>query len=223
MHYFEPWTSTHVLWLGISVVQIALPLAVARCGWCWLARWIVGIELVWAASGVVLLITERGSARWLDVLPLHLCDLVVGIVAIAFVWRHPLAFELAYCYGLAGSIQALLTPDIAGSMPLWRLAYFFGAHAAVIAAVLYLTAVERLRPRPGTIGRAIGGLAIYAATLGAFNALAGTNYGYLCSKPTQPSLLDVLGPWPWYILAVGAIGTVCFWLLLLPFRPNRSQ
>lgn len=183
----------------------------------------VGLELLWGASGAVLLLTERGSTDWVHVLPLHLCDLVLGIAIVAFVFRQPLAFELAYCFGLAGSTQALLTPDIAGPLPLWRLAYFFGAHAAVIAAVLFLALVERMRLRPGTLRRALGALTLYAVAIGSFNAAAGTNYGYLCHKPQQPSLLDYLGPWPWYILAVGLIAALCCWLLLLPFAQRAPR
>ena len=34
---------------------------------------------------------------------------------------------------------------------------------------------------------------------------------------TGTSLIDVLGPWPWYILALEGVGLVLFFLLYLPF------
>lgn len=209
---FAPFGAIHAAWLGVAAIVVLLPLLLAR--WkAHLARAAVALELCWAASGAVLLFTERGAARWQDALPLHLCDLVVVIVAIAFFWRQQTAFELAYFYGLTGSLAALLTPDISGIMPLWRVAYFFGGHAAVITAVVYLVAVEHRRPAQGAVLRAMIGLAIYTAVIGTFNAIAGTNYGYLCHKPHQPSLLDWLGPWPWYIASLGVVGLVCFILL----------
>lgn len=53
----------------------------------------------------------------------------------------------------------------------------------------------------------------WAAGAMVFNALAGTNYGFLNSKPTTPSLLDVLGPWPVYLLPeIGLVLTV--WALM---------
>lgn len=226
MQTFAPLTSAHLLWLGITVAVVMLPLVLAR----WDRR--AGAVSLWvlvvgAASGVVLLITERGTARWQDALPLHLCDLVLGIVALALATRWQFAYELAYFYGLAGSTQALLTPDLSGAFPVWRLAYFFGAHGAVIAAVLYLTLHEGMRPRPRSTRYAMAGLAVYVAAIGSLNALLDTNYGYLCQKPAHPSLLDWLGPWPWYIGAMGAIGLVCFELLavlarLLPLTPPRT-
>jgi len=223
MEVFVPWTPAHFRWLAISALFVGLPLLVARCGSPRLAQWIVGPRPVGSASGAIILVTERGTTEWVHVLPLHLCDLVLVVALVAFLSRHPLAFELAYCFGIAGSTQAVLTPDIAGQLPLWRIAYFFGAHAAVIAAVLYLAVVERLRPRPGTVRRVMAVLALYAVAIGSFNALAGTNYGYLCHKPQQPSLLDYLGPWPWYILAVGLIAALCCWLLVLPFRRHQTH
>jgi uncharacterized membrane protein YwaF len=35
--------------------------------------------------------------------------------------------------------------------------------------------------------------------------------------PETPSLIDLLGPWPWYILSLEAIGLVTCVILYLPF------
>lgn len=209
---FAPFTAIHALCTSGAGVLVVLPLLLARWKTA-LARAAVALELCWSASGAFLLFTERGAMRWQDALPLHLCDLVVVIVALAFFGRHQIAFELAYFYGLTGSLAAVVTPDISGTMPLWRLAYFFGGHAAVIAAVVYLVAVEHRRPAQGAVLRAMVGLAVYTVVIGTFNAIAETNYGYLCRKPHQPSLLDWLGPWPWYIASLGALGLVGFSVL----------
>jgi uncharacterized membrane protein YwaF len=56
------------------------------------------------------------------------------------------------------------------------------------------------------------------ATVLGLNALLGTNYGYLCAKPENPSLLDHLGPWPWYLLSLEGLALALFLLLDLPFR-----
>jgi len=62
----------------------------------------------------------------------------------------------------------------------------------------------------------------YGLAVGTMDAITGWNYGYLCRKPSQPSLLDFLGPWPWYLLSLEAIGFVSFLILDLPWRLSGS-
>ena len=37
------------------------------------------------------------------------------------------------------------------------------------------------------------------------NALLGSNYGYVNGKPSEATVLDLLGPWPAYVAAEMAI------------------
>jgi uncharacterized membrane protein YwaF len=47
---------------------------------------------------------------------------------------------------------------------------------------------------------------------------------YLCRKPKSASVLDLFGPWPFYILAGEVAAVVLFYLLWLPFsrRPPAT-
>ena len=62
------------------------------------------------------------------------------------------------------------------------------------------------------------GLNCYALAVGGLDAIAGWNYGYLCRKPSEPSLLDFLGPWPWYLLSLEVVAFLMFLVLDLPWR-----
>ena len=65
-------------------------------------------------------------------------------------------------------------------------------------------------------------LNLYALSVGTVNAIMGWNYGYLCHKPYAPSLLDLLGPWPWYLLAIELLALVTFLILYLPWRLKKQ-
>ena len=66
-------------------------------------------------------------------------------------------------------------------------------------------------------------LLAYALAVGAFNAVFGTNYMYLCQKPRNASVLDLLGPWPFYLGGGAVIGLMLFWLVWLPVRPEAAK
>ena len=43
------------------------------------------------------------------------------------------------------------------------------------------------------------------AVVGLLDFALGWNYGYLIRRPLRPSLLDHLGPWPWYIISATVV------------------
>jgi hypothetical protein len=101
--------------------------------------------------------------------------------------------------------MALLTPDLWEPFPSFSTVQFFVAHGLVLVGALYLVWSGQARPRPGSIWKAMLGLNIFAAIAGTFDFFFKTNYMYLRTKPRNPSLLDFLGPWPWYLATSEAI------------------
>jgi hypothetical integral membrane protein (TIGR02206 family) len=146
-------------------------------------------------------------------LPFQLSD-AVSLVAVAALWRpRPLLVELVYFWAFTASLQAVVTPDLRQDFPdvLWFT--YYATHVGAILAACLLVFVERRVPRPGAW------LRVYAITLG-FAALAavatiatGGNYMFLRRKPVDGSLLDVMGPWPVYIVAGAALGLLLFFAL----------
>jgi uncharacterized membrane protein YwaF len=49
------------------------------------------------------------------------------------------------------------------------------------------------------------------------NYMLGSNYMYTLRKPATSSLLDYMGPWPWYLLVAEFVALFLFLLLYLPF------
>jgi len=56
-------------------------------------------------------------------------------------------------------------------------------------------------------------LNLYGLTALSLDLAFGWNYGYLLYKPSQPSLFDFLGSWPWYLVSIEAIALANFCFL----------
>jgi hypothetical integral membrane protein (TIGR02206 family) len=150
-------------------------------------------------------------------LPFQLCDWVIFACAAALLWQRQLAYELAWFWGLSGTLQAILTPDLVEDFPGVHFLTFQLLHAGVIVAVLYLTFGLGMRPRPGSVLRVWLWLQGYVAVTAVVDWLLGANYGYLWRKPGRASLYDVLGPWPWYLLSLEALSLALFLACYAPF------
>lgn len=174
-----------------------------------------------------------GQAAWLsldapksldNILPLHLCDIAAVTAGFALLTRKPLLCALTYFWGLAATVQALVTPAIGVGFPHLPFVMFFVHHFAVVGAALYLPLVDGWRPRKpfwkGPCEVYLWSL-VYMTVAMTANVLLGTNFGFLARPPENPSLIDHLGPWPWYLLPMQGLAIVFFLLLALPFARNR--
>lgn len=150
-------------------------------------------------------------------LPMQLCDWTLFAVVIALIWRAQTAFELAYFWGLCGTLQALFTPAIGTDLEIYRQLVFFLDHAGIVAGVLFLLLVPRLRPR--TLWRVFLGSEFFLATALAVNALTGANYGFLAHPPTQASLLDVFSQMHWlYVVEINLVALAFFLAAYAPWQ-----
>jgi hypothetical integral membrane protein (TIGR02206 family) len=162
-------------------------------------------------------------------IPLQLCDIAELMAAYALWTRKQWAFALTYFWGLLLSSQALLTPDIgtpregAPDFPSHLFLTFFTLHVLVVWSAVYLTWGRGMRPRWRDFRMAV------AVTLGwvgftlLFNWLVGTDYGYLNRKPPTASALDLLGPWPVYLVAEIAIVIAVWALMTWPWQWSRRR
>jgi hypothetical integral membrane protein (TIGR02206 family) len=165
----------------------------------------------------------HGQLTFPNHLPLELCDASLCLVIIALFTLNKTIFDLAYYGALAGASMALLTPNLWEPFPSFTTVQFFVAHGLIVAGALYLVWSKQARPRPGSVGRAMLGVNVFAAFVGTFDFTFKTNYMYLRNKPPNASLLDLLGPWPRYILAAEAVAWLVFLLLYLPFRAGNLR
>ncbi|OGB92996.1 MAG: hypothetical protein A2Z31_07800 [candidate division NC10 bacterium RBG_16_65_8] len=153
----------------------------------------------------------RNYLEGLILFPFHLCDVALVAMVWALIWpTHRLVSELAFFWGLTGNVQAVLTPDLAQAFPSFRWISFFLLHCGVMLSAVYLAVRGHLVLRPASIRRAWFATNAYAAVAGFLNWQLGANFGFLARKPVNPSILDYLGPWPYYILACEGIALALF-------------
>lgn len=178
-----------------------------------LAGLLIVDELAWHVWNIT---TGQWSIQ--TTLPLHLCSVFVFLSAYMLAARSYKVYEFAYLIGIAGAMQAVLTPDLGiYAFPHFRYFQVFISHGSIITAALFMTFVEGYRPTSASIKRVLIISNIYMAAVGVVNWLIGSNYLFIAHKPATASLIDSLGPWPWYILGIEAVGIVAVLLLYLPF------
>lgn len=161
-------------------------------------------------------------------LPLHICTLSVWLSALLLLLRSYRLYELLYFWGLAGATQALLTPELGVyGYPHFRYWIFFTSHATILLTVFYMTFAENMRPTWASIPRVALLTLLLMVIVGFINWWTGGNYMYIARPPATASLIDLLGPWPWYIGPLILLGLLSFFLCYLPFalhdRMRRSQ
>jgi len=206
---------------AIALATAALVVAARRRPGAWL-RWFAIVLLVDEVSWWVYLLA--GGVPGLELrysLPLQLCDVAIFIAAAALWTRNQLLIEITYFWGLAGTIQALLTPDLPQHFPSYPYWQYYIAHGGVVAAALILVVGLRRHPRRWAVIRVVALTIAFAALIGAVDFATGANYMYLREKPPTTTPLDAMGPWPVYVLVAALVGIALFAILDAPFRVRR--
>ncbi|MDB4265316.1 TIGR02206 family membrane protein [bacterium] len=152
-----------------------------------------------------------------NIIPFHLCDLAALTAGFGLLTQKPLLCELTYCWGIAGTMQGLIFPNLLWDFPYPMYWSFFIQHGVIVIVALYLPLALKWRPSPGVVPRVIFWNQIYFISAIALNTTLGTNFGFLASKPLVASPLDYLGDWPVYLIWLQVIAAVIMICLLLPF------
>ena len=127
-------------------------------------------------------------------------------------------FEVAYFWGIGGTLQAILTPNLRYGFPDIRFISFFVSHSGIIVGVVFLMLTKRLRPYPMSIVRVFCWAEVYFVSAMIVDHFTQVNYGFLLHKPEAFSLLSYLSDSrPLYLLEMHLLALVFFAVLYLPF------
>jgi len=151
-------------------------------------------------------------------LPLWVCSVLIWLIPFLLLSKNRFFYDFYYFMGIIGALQAIATPDIGiYGFPHTRYFQFFIGHGGLLLSVFYMTWVEGFRPTWRSVWRVLIGMNIYWGFTAIVNALIGSNYLYTGGKLETASILDVLGPYPWYLLTIEVLGWVFIIALYLPY------
>jgi hypothetical integral membrane protein (TIGR02206 family) len=231
---FQPYGLPH---LTVIFLTIVLPFALAAIVWRTKSphaeKVIVGVlSAVLVLNYIVYLIfiRSRGTTTWQQMLPMQLCDWGIVVVIVAMCTGNQRWFEVAYFWGIGGTLQAVLTPDLRFGFPDWRFISFFTSHCGIIIGVVFLMLTRRYRPYPMSIVRVFLWSELYFVVTFITDKLTGFNYGFLLHKPEAFSILSFLSDsQPLYLVQMHGLALSFFLALYVPFaiydlvRCNRVQ
>lgn len=219
---FHAYSASH---FTVIFLTIALPLVLALVVHGTKSRFLersicFAISALLLINYVAYLIVARqfGVAAWQKMLPMQLCDWAMAVI-IAALWTGSRRWlEIAYFWGIGGTLQALITPNLRFGFPDLRFISFFVAHSGIIIGIIFLMLIYGFRPRPIGILRTIAWTEFYFVIAFTVDLLTGENYGFLLHKPEAASLLNVLSDsrLP-YLLEFHLLAWVFFCVLYAPF------
>lgn len=217
---FDMWGPSHLLTLLISGFFLLLLFTYRRelISYRRPLRLFIGWLLI--LSRVSLDIWYVTTDQWsvTSSLPLELCSIASLLCGVMLLTKSRFLFEIFYFIGIGGAIMALVTPDLYFGFPQYRFIQFFLDHTLLIAAPLFLIWLYQYKITRASFWKACISINFIALSVFFINQLLDANYMFLKQKPTAASLLDILGPYPYYLLSLEGIAFIVFLILYIPFK-----
>ena len=168
--------------------------------------------------GYAAYLMQRGQLVWQQALPFQLCDWAMVTIIVALLTGRQSWSEVSYFWGIGGTFQAILTPNLQVGFPNIRFISFFVGHCGIVAGVIYLMIARRFRPTLGSVWRTLAWSELYLVATLLVDRLTNVNYGFLLHKPQAASILDYLSQTHWlYLVELNVLALLFFVLLYAPF------
>lgn len=224
----QPYGAEHLTVLAVTLLLIAVGVPVVRrlrgtlserrllsiTGWITLT-----ITVLWTLWGLL-------PMNWnvAESLPFHFSDAIRLVVSIALITRAGWAIAISYYWGLTLNLQSLITPDLNYfHIPVLEFTMYWVLHVVAFVAPIVLVWGSGYRPTWRGYALTFAATCAWSALAMAVNAFTGANYGYLSRAPVGPSVLDVLGPWPVYIVWEGVLVLTVWALMTWPWESRRGR
>ncbi len=219
---FHAYSSSHIIVILLTIVlPFALAFAVHRTKSRALERSIcltISALLIINYAAYLIIGRRFGIVEWQKALPLQLCDWAMFVIIVALWTGNKRWLEIAYFWGIGGTLQALLTPNLRYGFPDLRFISFFVAHSGIIIGIVFLMLIYGFRPTPRGILRTFAWTEVYFVVAFSIDLFTGENYGFLLHKPEKASLLNFLSDSRLlYLIEFHLLAWVFFCVLYAPF------
>lgn len=175
-------------------------------------RWGVAGILVFSATFIhpYLYFSEKWSVQ--TSLPFHMCTIAQWLAIFALIKPRQWQFNILVYWGIAGGLNALLTPQPlhGGEFPVF-LEYFI-EHGGIVFVPLFLILAYQMKPSKDSWIKVFLLTQLVLVVMGVFNYYSGSNYFFTAQRPIAESPF-ILGEWPYYIFGFLGIGLLQFYLI----------
>ncbi|QNE65342.1 YwaF family protein [Fusobacterium hwasookii] len=156
-----------------------------------------------------------------QLLPLHLCPIVIILSIFMMFFHSEVIFQPVYFWSI-GAFFAIIMPEIRDGMSNFASQSFFITHFFILFSTAYAFVHFRFRPTRAGFLCSFLLLVTLAFVMYFVNNKLGTNYLYVNHPPVTKSLMDFMGPWPYYIFSLAGIDIAISFFMYLPFRKNKK-
>lgn len=219
---FQPYGPAHLV---VIVLTIVLPFVLAA--FVRKSRWPKSERAIATFFALLLALNYLAYASylwlgenlyWENALPCQLCDWAMVAIIVALLTGRERWLEVAYFWGIGGTVQAILTPNLRQAFPDPRFISFFVGHSGIVIGIAFLMIMRGYRPHFRSIWRTFAWSELYFVVTILIDLVTGVNYGFLRHKPEAFSLLSYLSDyWPLYIAQMHILALVFFHVLYVPF------
>ncbi|WAA09822.1 TIGR02206 family membrane protein [Fervidibacillus albus] len=223
---FQMFSATHLFMLVLFFAGAAIIFIFQRR----LAKW--SFRKIGIGIAISLIIFESAYHYWMykngiwhtyQSLPLELCNISLILAIILLLTEKKAVYELFLFTALLGATQAIATPLLHYNFPHFRFIHFFYTHIVMIWIALYYTWVKEYRPTIRSVVKIVLFLNVLLPIILLVNHWTGGNYMFLSRKPEIASLLNLLGPYPWYIVSMEGLLIVFSLFIWLVFREKQRR
>lgn len=157
------------------------------------------------------------------VFSLHLSSISILLCIWLLIRYNQKIFDVMYFWGLLAVPQAIITPGIIRyGFPHLRFFHILSVHVTALFVIIYFLVIEKKRLSKGALLRTIVITNIYGAFVFVVNMVFSTNYMFIGRDSSFTSILNLLGPWPYFIIYMDLIMIVVFSIAYIPMRKHKT-